>query len=125
MFRQVTDKLEAHLAGDPLSSAIVISDRFANRATVALSDRPQSTYLGEAIRSQFGNNLLGMIAITAWAPRRVPDIDRVVAPLLTPDALAQALQLTVRTLEYKTPPKKVSLTLPVTVRRVRRQVELK
>lgn len=122
--QQALDGLEVHLADHPLNSAIVISDGFASPATSTLSAQPQSTHLGEEIRDRFGNNLLGMIAITDWAPQRVPDIDRIVSRRFTPDGLAEALQLTIRALQYKTPTEKASLTLPVTVRRVRTLVEL-
>lgn len=123
--QQVIAKLEAHLEGDSVHSAIVISDKFASPTIATLRARPESTHLGDEIRSRFGNKLLGMIAITDWAPKRVPDIDRTAPSWLTPDELAKALQQTVRTLKYKAPTEKASLNLPITVGRVQRQIVLK
>lgn len=69
---------------------------------------------------------LGSLAITDWAPRRVPDVDRVVGTDLEEDALFDALAKVVRTLEYRHPPRQADRTTikPIVIRHVRSPEEL-
>jgi GNAT superfamily N-acetyltransferase len=120
-----TGKLDAQLGGGGFPAAILISDRLANRVECALDAQPDATQWATAIRDRFSDRLLGMVAITDWAPKRVPDIDRVVGTNVAPAALQEALQLTAQALSFKSPPEQHRLIpYPVKVRRVWLETEL-
>jgi hypothetical protein len=119
------EKLDAQLSGGAFPAAILISDRLANRVECGLHAQPDATEWGTAIRDRFSDKLLGMVAITGWAPRRVPDVDRVVGTDVAAGALQKALQLTVQALRYKSPPEqRRAIAHPVKVRRVWLETEL-
>jgi len=114
------DRLEA----DPTAMVILVSDLLASRASRALNARPDTSPWGVALRDRFGERLFGMVAVTDWAPRRVPDVDRVVARDFTAESLPEALARALHTLQYKALPVHAALEFPVKVRRIRAANEL-
>jgi predicted GNAT family N-acyltransferase len=69
-------------------------------------------------------NRLGSVAITGWAPRRVPDVDRVVGTGLEQAALFEAIRRTILTLDYKQKPQRRLPEELIVIRQVRNEEEL-
>ncbi|HEV3162651.1 MAG TPA: GNAT family N-acetyltransferase [Isosphaeraceae bacterium] len=105
---------------------IVISDLMAEPPRGG-EDGPAATdWWSQVVAASSANqDRIGSVAITGWAPRRVPDVDRVVGPDLAEPALFDAIARTVRTLDYKQKPQPRKLQELVVIRHVRTKEELK
>lgn len=117
-------ELDAALTDPAAPRAIVVSDLLANHPSDPCCLDPEPTSWAETIRRRYENKLLALVAITGWAPRRPPDIDRVVDLHVAPESLIEALELAARALDYKAPPQPTQLEYPIEVRRIRRANEL-
>ncbi len=70
-------------------------------------------------------NRLGSVAITGWAPRRVPDVDRVIGTGVEEAALFEAIRCTILTLDYKQKPQRRAPEELLVIRQVRSKEELR
>jgi N-acetylglutamate synthase-like GNAT family acetyltransferase len=119
-------ELLAQWFGAPGRAVVVVSDLMADPPRGDPREAPIPTPWWQALVDASPEAQLGSVALTPWAPRRVPDVDRVVLPDFTPDALLDAITRAVRTLEYKQGPLPRPLQLEtIKVRHVRTRDELR
>jgi GNAT superfamily N-acetyltransferase len=117
-FDKVTDFLDS-LFEAPGRWVIVISDLIANSPDSGLQESPLPTTWWQPLVEKFPDNWLGSVAVTDWAPRRVPDVDRVVPTNFDQNTLLDAVHKVVRALEYKRMPQKRSPDKLVRIRHIR------
>jgi N-acetylglutamate synthase-like GNAT family acetyltransferase len=105
---------------------IVISDLMAEPPSAGQTG-PKATNWWYQLVAAAGPNehRLGSVAITGWAPSRVPDVDRVVAPGVEEAALFEAIGRTILTLDYKQKPQHRTPEGLIVIRQVRTVEELR
>jgi GNAT superfamily N-acetyltransferase len=110
----------------PDRSVIVISDLMAGPIRGEDDLATSTPWWYELIEAAAeSRDRLGSIAISDWAPRRLPDIDRVVKPELDEATLFDAIRRTIRTLEYKQRPQPRQHNELIVIRHVRTPADLR